>query len=353
MLDALEARRPQIDQILIENEMPAMVLAVAQTNLQPLSLVFVPDPHGAGAAYTELSQDGLFAVASVTKLATALAVLRAVADGLLDLDADLGEYLPGSPSSVEGLSLRRILAHTAGLPTEFELPARQKWETYYAKAPTKPVPGQHFSYSSFGYELAGIAVEKVTKWPFAQFVRDAVLEPIGAEGYFGWEPRACIPRTGFFDYVFNEADRRLLGKPSGGLLTTAEGCLRLVRAYVWPPPNLAIPQHLLEEARQDQTNGLAADHDSPWLPTSPWGLGPELRGPSQTKAQYHYTAAAASDSSFGHFGASGSLAWCDPERGLSWAILSARTTGPGPWYYPAWRRLANVIYEASQAAENG
>jgi CubicO group peptidase (beta-lactamase class C family) len=353
MLDELETRRPQINQILIENETPAMVLAVAETNQQPLSLVFVPDPDGLGAPYAGLTQNSLFAVASVTKLATALAVLRLAADGTLDLDADLEAFLPHSPSSVAALNLRRMLVHTAGLPNEVELPDGQQWETYYTEVPTHPVPGQHFSYSSFGYDLAGAVIEQATTWPFAELVRETVLEPLEAEGYFGWEPRQCVPRTGYFDYAFNDADRRLLGKPSGGLLATADACLRLVRAYAWSPPGFDIPQHLLLEARQDHTNGLGPDDASVWRPMPPWGLGPELRGPSQTKAQYHYSPAAASDSSFGHFGASGSLAWCDPERGLSWAILSARTTGPGPWHYPAWRRLGDVIFEAAEAAQNG
>lgn len=352
MLDQLEARRPQIDHILVENETPAMVLAVAETNQQPLSLVFVPDPEGLGAPYAGLTHDSLFAVASVTKLATALAVLRIVADGSLDLDADLETYLPLSPSSVAGLNLRRMLAHTGGLPNELELPPGEEWETYYPNAPVHPIPGQHFSYSSFAYDLAGAAIEGVTTWPFAELVRETVLEPLQAEGYFGWEPRPCVPRAGYFDYAFNEVERRLLGKPSGGLLSTAEGCLRLVRAFAWAPPDLDIPLPLLTGARQDHTNGLVADHASLWLPMPPWGLGPELRGPSQAKAQYHYSAQAASNSSFGHFGASGSLAWCDPERGLSWAILSARTTGPGPWHYVAWRRLGNVILDAAEAAAN-
>jgi CubicO group peptidase (beta-lactamase class C family) len=353
LVNELEARRPQLHDLMLQYQMPAMVLAVAIGNAEPHSIVFVPNPDQGGAAYIGLPEDSLFAIASVTKLATALGVLRLVADGLLDLDLDIATWIPTSRSAVPGVTLRRILTHTAGLPYEVPLPPGQDWDTYYVNATTNPAPGAVFSYSIFGYDLAGAIIQTVSGWPYSKLIQGAVLEPIGAEGYFGWEPRLSTPRTGYFANVYNPNDLRLLGKPSGGLLATAEACVRLVRAYAWPPPALEIPGHLLAMARQNQVGGLHAEHNSLYQPLPPWGLGPELRGPSQAKTLRHYTPSAAADMSFGHYGASGSLAWCDPHRDLSWAILSVRTTGFDPWHYPAWRRIGDLIYDAAAAAVDG
>jgi CubicO group peptidase (beta-lactamase class C family) len=345
----LEERRHVVNSIVLESAMIGIVLAVARRDEPPQSLVFIPDPGGSGANHGDLAPDSLFAVASITKLATALGVLRLAAAGLLNLDADLDTFLPGCPSAVAGVSLRRILSHTAGLPYEVALPAGEAWADFYPAVNSDPHPGQRFSYSSFGYDLAGVVAQTISGEPYAQFIQNAVLAPLAIEGYFGWEPRPSVVRTGYFDYAFNEPDRKFMGKPSGGMLTTAAGAVRLVQAYAWPVAGLTIPGASLFDARSDQTGGLHAGHDSVWLPQPPWGLGPEVRGPNATKAAYHYTPTASSSSSFGHFGASGCVTWCDPLRELSWAILSVRTTGPNPWHYPAWRRIGKLVYEAADA----
>jgi CubicO group peptidase (beta-lactamase class C family) len=56
-------------------------------------------------------------------------------------------------------------------------------------------------------------------------------------------------------------------------------------------------------------------------PRCPWGLGVELRGDKTP----HMAPPEASPASFGHGGASGAFVWCDPARGVSWAMLSTRT----------------------------
>ena len=77
---------------------------------------------------------------------------------------------------------------------------------------------------------------------------------------------------------------------------------------------------LLAEATRDQTGGLPGRMVFVEWPGCPWGLGPELRG---DKAP-HWTPGEASPTSFGHVGASGSIAWADPAAGVAWALLGAR-----------------------------
>ena len=139
-------------------------------------------------------------------------------------------------------------------------------------------------YSNVGYGLLALAVERVTGRAFAEVLAEQVLGPLGVEGYLGVE---ALPRpaartrdvrgraAGSEIEPFNSAFWRGLAMPWAGLVTTAEGALRLVAAFAGDflrPATRA-------RATSDQTGGLAGGFGGPltWDP-SPWGLGPDLRG---------------------------------------------------------------------------
>jgi CubicO group peptidase (beta-lactamase class C family) len=83
------AVRPVVEGIIRDDAVPGMVIAVEQGDGAPEFLAAGTDTAG-----TQLGADTLFPVASITKLATALAVLRLVAADELALDAPLARYLP-------------------------------------------------------------------------------------------------------------------------------------------------------------------------------------------------------------------------------------------------------------------
>lgn len=136
----------------------------------------------------------LFSIQSMSKSFTALAVLMAVQDGLLDLDRPITEYLPDftvhsrfEENPERKMTLRHLLAHRAGLTheapvggnfdsrpdtfAEHILSISDTWLRY-------PV-GYRYSYSNLGIDLAGWIVEKKSGVPFAKYVRDKVLAPLG------------------------------------------------------------------------------------------------------------------------------------------------------------------------------
>src|SRR3954447_2967090 len=84
--------------------------------------------------------------ASVTKLATAVAMLVAAEEGLVDLD---------EPAGPEGSTFRHLLAHASGLPFD----------------PGPPIarPGQRRIYSNHGFEVAAALVEERAEMPFAAY----------------------------------------------------------------------------------------------------------------------------------------------------------------------------------------
>ena len=322
-------------------EMPGMVVAAARGS-GPAEVLVV----GMDAAGAPLSRDSLFPVASVTKLATALAALRLVDAGAVALDAPLGAVLPDAASGGPGVTLRKLLCHTSGLPVD--LPAEAApyapglhWPTL-ARAclamPLETPPDERVQYSNVGYGLLAVVVERVTGRPFGAALASLVLDPLGVEGYLGVE----LPRSparvrgvrsrhrGTEHEPFNSAFWRSLAFPWAGLLTNAEGALRLVQAYRGRPPGFLSPP-LAEVAWRDATGGLSGGFGGPlrWQPC-PWALGPEVRG---AKTPY-WAPPEASAPSFGHSGASGALAWADPVADVAWVILGTRT-GDGGWMLQA------------------
>lgn len=136
----------------------------------------------------------LFSIQSMSKSFTALAVLMAVQDGLLDLDRPITEYLPDftvhsrfEESPERKMTLRHLLSHRAGFTheapvggnfdsrphafAEHILSISDTWLRY-------PV-GYRYSYSNLGIDLAGWIVEKKSGVPFVKYVRDKVLAPLG------------------------------------------------------------------------------------------------------------------------------------------------------------------------------
>jgi beta-lactamase class C len=103
------------------------------------------------------------------------------------------------------------------------------------------------------------------------------------------------------------------------------------------------PQFLVQ-AVSNQTDDLSGGFVPPLVwPHAWWGLGPDLR---DSKVP-HWTPATASPLTFGHAGESGALAYCDPSRGVTWAILGARTASNG-WLLRAGPTIGAAILTAAQ-----
>lgn len=323
-----------IHQVMRAAQVPGMVVAVARGD-QPIDYTVA----GSDARGVALAADALFPVASITKLATALAVLRLCDQGVLALDEPIGAHVPEALAAQPGVTLRALLCHTAGMPIDvsprhaayadgLDWPALA---TACLLTPPEAPPGRRVQYGNVGYGLLALAVERRAELPFAEALGQLVLQPLGVEGYLGHEPPrppAALAHvrgqhTGTPLEPFNSRFWRSLALPWAGLVTTAAGALALVRAF---HDGRLLSAELGAEATRDQTGGLNGGFVEPlyWEPC-PWGLGPEIRG---HKAP-HWAAAEAGPASFGHSGASGCLAWYAPAANVAFAIFGARTADSG------------------------
>lgn len=151
---------------------------------------------------TPADVDTLFRVGSVSKLFTDIAVAALDERGELDLDAEVTDYLPGfvpgpppgslpgsPPGSTEvgGVTLRRLMAHRAGLVREppvghyFDDTSPSLAETVdsLAGVPLVFLPGERQKYSNAGIAVVGRVLETATGLPFSEAVTEQVLEPLG------------------------------------------------------------------------------------------------------------------------------------------------------------------------------
>lgn len=125
----------------------------------------------------------LYRVASITKTAATLVVLRLCRRGLLTLDAPVSSILPGFP---ERITVRMLLSHTSGLQdTAAYTACLQKGGTWQdvlaAPGAYTGKPGESFSYSNFGFGMLGCLLEQLTGKPLSLVFEEELFAPLGME----------------------------------------------------------------------------------------------------------------------------------------------------------------------------
>lgn len=134
-------------------------------------------------------------VASISKLVTAIGVMRLVEAGQLDLDQDVSEVLgwklrhPAFPDTP--VTLRLLMSHRSGLTDEagygspFNTPIRGRLSDPRAWDPAHP-PGAYFRYTNLNYPVIATVMEAATGERFDRLMDRLVLKPLGLEACFNW-----------------------------------------------------------------------------------------------------------------------------------------------------------------------
>lgn len=144
-----------------------------------------------------IDTETVFQACSISKAVTAIAVLRLVEEGRLDLDTDVNLFLkswkvPANGSWQPKVTLRQVLSHTAGIsvpwfagyhrdqdiPTLLEvLEGEQPANTPEMRVTT--IPGVRFRYSGGGYCILQQSLMDVMNQPFPNLMHELVLGPLG------------------------------------------------------------------------------------------------------------------------------------------------------------------------------
>lgn len=135
-------------------------------------------------------------IASISKLVTALAVMRLVAAHQLDLDRDVSEYLgwtlrnPHYPNQI--ITLRLLLSHQSSLMDGGDLYVIPLGETLKSRLSDNRVwdashrAGHYFRYANINYPVVASIIERVTQERFDHAMDRLVLKPLALSACFNW-----------------------------------------------------------------------------------------------------------------------------------------------------------------------
>jgi CubicO group peptidase (beta-lactamase class C family) len=141
-----------------------------------------------------IGPDTRFALASVTKLFTAVAVAQLAQRGMVAYGERIGAYVPGlAPAVAAGVTVHHLLTHTSGLGDYHDTPGFWARAAGWTSAeqvmdgiteiirPAVPAfaPGAGNQYSNAGYHLLGVLVAQVSGRSYHDYVREHVLRPAG------------------------------------------------------------------------------------------------------------------------------------------------------------------------------
>jgi CubicO group peptidase (beta-lactamase class C family) len=218
----------------------------------------------------------IYRIGSISKSVTATAIMKLVEEGKLDLDKPIAEYIPDfsihsrfGPS--KPITTRSLLAHHAGLPTEYsnamwvEHPVSlaqlvKDLQSDYLASP----PQALYKYSNFGYSLLGRELELITKKDFETALQEMLLKPLGmAASTYAW-PGSNAPsnyskgyRNGQEAYISNLRDNS-----AGSMCSNVLDMSRFLK-FIFSQGNVAGKQVLKAETMQQlltpQYPGLELD----------------------------------------------------------------------------------------------
>ena len=186
----------------------------------------------------------VYNVGSISKSVTAWGVMRLVEQGRIGLDDPVERYLrrwhlPASSLDPDGVTIRRLLSHTAGLSTpsvrEYRSDERvpSLIDALSDSGGVRQVApaGGGWRYSGGGYEILQLLIEEVSGRPFAEFMRAEVLMPLGMRSStfdtLGLSSRSVATP---YDSGRAIARHRYVGLAAAGLYSTAGDLARFLAA---------------------------------------------------------------------------------------------------------------------------
>lgn len=178
--------RAHLERLVTEGGIPSVVVAVAKDGEILWQEGFGMADRERGIAATA---DIPYSLASINKAVTSTAVMMLNEQGRMDLDAPLETYLggirfAGLAADTRGVTARRAMSHSAGLPPHFrmiypgeEVPPPEQTLTRYGFVAYPP--GTRFMYSNIGYRALDVAISNASGQPYGEFLRRQLFLPLG------------------------------------------------------------------------------------------------------------------------------------------------------------------------------
>lgn len=141
----------------------------------------------------KINNETIFSIQSISKNITALAIMIAVQDGLLNLDSPITEYLPSftinscfEDSPGQKITLRMLLSHTAGFTHEAPIGNNYDFAPCDIKDHINSInktwlkfpAGTNYSYSNLGFDLASAIIAQKTGGSFCDYLKSRIFQPL-------------------------------------------------------------------------------------------------------------------------------------------------------------------------------
>lgn len=203
--------------------------------------------------------ESLYGIGSVTKSFTCLAIMQLQERGLLQVDDPVEQYLPLTirPQG-EVIRIRHLMSHSTGIPAlaYLENLLRYRHGAVDQYVPVGSVadmltfmngaedwvytkPGERWFYLNEGYILLGGIIEKLSGQPFAQYIEEQILRPLGMDRTTLDKERFHADRDAAVPYTTNLEGRHLtrdytwgLAQADGGLVSSVVEMGRYVSMYL-------------------------------------------------------------------------------------------------------------------------
>jgi D-alanyl-D-alanine carboxypeptidase len=218
-----------------------------------------------------------FEIASMSKMFAATAMRMLLDDGKVDLDDPVAKYLSGLPDTMKAVKIRHLIGMSTGWPDDWDvIPWGDVLTTFddsstmamFATLPVLSPLGREFHYSSPGYAMLGMIVEKITRQKYADFLRDRIFTKAGMTATAVLDARAIVPeRAAGYLYDDGRLQRGYYVTPymharaDVGILSTAEDMAKWMTALT-AGRIVANPSRLFESFLDN--DGLALGYAYGW-----------------------------------------------------------------------------------------
>ncbi|MBV9572588.1 MAG: beta-lactamase family protein [Acidobacteriales bacterium] len=173
-----------VDKAMKEDKIPAVSVAIALNGQIQYQKSF-------GRADIEndvpATPETLFRTASIAKAMTAVAAMRLVEQGKLDLDAPVQRYCPAFPQKPWPITTRQLMGHLSGIRHYSADEVGTDNTRHFAKLsdgfvifgndPLLFEPGTKYQYSTYGFSVVGCVLEGVTGKPYPELMQQLVFIP--------------------------------------------------------------------------------------------------------------------------------------------------------------------------------
>jgi serine beta-lactamase-like protein LACTB, mitochondrial len=232
-----------VEKVMRAEQIPAMIVALGESGKITYSAAF-------GTADLENSipanKETLIRTGSIAKPITAVAAMTLVEAGKLDLDAPVQKYCAPFPAKQWPITTRQLLSHTSGIRhyKDGEMESTRHYKSMsegfaiFGNEPLLFQPGTRFSYSTYGYTVAGCVIEGASGEKFGDYVAQHVLKPAGMTHTFVDDAYEIVPhRARGYTKIDNKVKNAGLMDssykiPGGGFVTTAEDLVLFSQALL-------------------------------------------------------------------------------------------------------------------------